>query len=94
MSFQQEDWHGNLRVRYDSPASVESTTESAPVRSAPQAHTDHALDQAEKAALEALRLTTEAVEWLGTVTQVKNRDAAHYVKKLFEEIVEVRRVRG
>jgi hypothetical protein len=90
----QQDWHDNLRVRYDSPVGETSTEAPPPERSAPQAHTDHALNEAENAALEALRLTTVAVEWLGTVTQVKNRDAAHYVKKLFEEIAETKRIRG
>jgi hypothetical protein len=91
----QQDWHDNLRVRYDSPVGETSTEPPPPERSAPQAHTDHALNEAAKAVNEALEQVVAAVEWLASVSggQVKNREAPHYVNLLREEIAEAKRVR-
>jgi hypothetical protein len=83
----------SVRLYYDAP-DAPNAPKTHRERSQAQKHTDHALDEAAKAASDALALVQSAVEWLGTVGQVKNRDAAHYVNKLVEEIAETRRVRG
>jgi hypothetical protein len=85
-------------VHYDSPGSlIEGNrfegNRLERERTAPQKHTDHALDEAAAAVNEALKHVVAAVEWLSTLTQVKNREAPHYVNLLREEIAEVRRVR-
>lgn len=88
-------WNDNLRVHYDRPGDLQADnlgTRPAE-RTAAQKAQDQILEHAEKAALEALDKTVEAIEWLSIVSPVTARSAPVYLRQLLAEIVEVRRVR-
>lgn len=67
--------------------------DARPDRSPAQQHADQALTAAAVAAAAALYNLETAIEWLGVVTTVTNKEAPRYVKKLIEEIEETRRLR-
>lgn len=93
-----DQWKDNIRVHYeDMNQIVGSYAPYVPDvltdRTAAQKAQDQILENAEKAALDALNKTKEAIEWLGVVTPVTARTAPVYLRQLLAEIVEVRRVR-